>query len=134
MLARNALFARLGVLLSAKQRDVADDVGMNAGNRQRQAAGGRGGIEGAAHHVAECLALAAQQRDRAHRNADVFATPDGQPGVADPLMLRGKGLDLWGWIPFLRRVKLIGLALRADARARAAHAQMLRSAVQDAAA
>ena len=58
----------------------------------------------------------------------VFATPDGQPGAADPLMLSGEGLDLWGWIPLVRRVKLVGLALRADARARAAHAQMLRSA------
>jgi putative intracellular protease/amidase len=58
----------------------------------------------------------------------VFATPDGQPGIADPLMLSGEGLDVWGWIPLVRRMKLVGLALRADARAREAHAQMLRSA------
>src|SRR5271169_4612595 len=25
-----------------------------------------------------------------------FATPDGQPAAADPLMLSGEGLDLWG--------------------------------------
>ena len=54
-----------------------------------------------------------------------FATPDGQPAQADPLMLTGVGLDLWGWIPGLRRIKLLGLALRADANARRAHAQMV---------
>ncbi len=26
----------------------------------------------------------------------VFATPDGQPAVPDPLMVSGEGLDLWG--------------------------------------
>ena len=57
----------------------------------------------------------------------LFATPDGRPGEADPLMLSGQGLDLWGWIPLLRRIKLLGLMLRADAVAREAHAQMLRS-------
>jgi hypothetical protein len=25
-----------------------------------------------------------------------FATPDGQPGHADDLMLTGEGLDVWG--------------------------------------
>ena len=25
-----------------------------------------------------------------------FATPDGQPAVADDIMVTGKGLDLWG--------------------------------------
>jgi putative intracellular protease/amidase len=57
----------------------------------------------------------------------LFATPDGRPGEADPLMLSGQGLDLWGWIPLLRRIKLLGLMLRADAVAREAHARMLRS-------
>jgi putative intracellular protease/amidase len=56
-----------------------------------------------------------------------FATPDGQPGRGDALMLSGEGLDPWGFIPGLRRLKLLGLALRADARARAAYAQMLAS-------
>jgi putative intracellular protease/amidase len=54
----------------------------------------------------------------------VFATPDGQPAQADRLMLTGEGLDAWGWIPGLRRLRLIGLVLRADRRARAAHTRL----------
>lgn len=50
-----------------------------------------------------------------------FATPDGGPGQADPLMLSGEGLDAWGFVPGLRKLRLIGLALRANADARAAH-------------
>lgn len=53
-----------------------------------------------------------------------FATPDGRPAEADPHMLSGEGLDAWGFIPGLRKLKLLGLALRADARGRAAYAQM----------
>jgi putative intracellular protease/amidase len=56
-----------------------------------------------------------------------FATPDGLPGQADEMMLSGRGLDLWGRVPGLRRLALLGLALRADARGRDAHVQMLRS-------
>ena len=55
-----------------------------------------------------------------------FATPDGKPSAADPLMLSGEGLDLWGCVPVLRRIRLLGLALRANAAARRAHALMLR--------
>lgn len=55
----------------------------------------------------------------------VFATPDGAPAQADPLMLHGEGFDFWGRVPGLRRVKLVGLFLRADARGRAAHAAMV---------
>lgn len=54
-----------------------------------------------------------------------FATPDGRPAEADPLMLTGVGLDLWGWLPGVRRVKLLGLALRADANARRAYAELV---------
>lgn len=50
-----------------------------------------------------------------------FATPDGSPGAADPVMLSGEGLDAWGFIPGLRKLRLIGLALRAHAPARAAY-------------
>jgi putative intracellular protease/amidase len=57
----------------------------------------------------------------------LFATPDGKPATADELMLSGRGLDLWGWIPLLRNLPLVGLALRANADARAAHAAMLQS-------
>jgi len=53
-----------------------------------------------------------------------FATPDGQPAAADPLMLSGEGLDLWGKVPLLRKIKCLGLMLRANAGARRAYAQM----------
>ena len=55
-----------------------------------------------------------------------FATPDGEPSAADPLMLSGEGLDLWGCVPALRPIRLLGLALRANAAARRAHSLMLR--------
>lgn len=55
---------------------------------------------------------------RAAGHAIVFATPDGSRAQADPLMLTGEGLDAWGCVPGLRKLKLVGLALRADARAR----------------
>jgi protease I len=45
----------------------------------------------------------------------VFATPDGEPASADPIMVTGKGLGL------LKSV------LRADANGRAAHAEMVAS-------
>ncbi|MDR3479887.1 MAG: type 1 glutamine amidotransferase domain-containing protein [Burkholderiaceae bacterium] len=53
-----------------------------------------------------------------------FATPDGGPASADPLMLSGEGLDPWGWIPGLKKIRLIGLLLRADRYARSAYRQM----------
>ena len=53
-----------------------------------------------------------------------FATPDGLPATADPLMLSGEGLDFWGRIPYLRNIKLLGLMLRANADARFVYAQM----------
>jgi putative intracellular protease/amidase len=54
-----------------------------------------------------------------------FATPDGQPAVADDIMLTGKGLDLWGAIPYLRNWPLVGLLLRANRDARNAYAEMI---------
>jgi putative intracellular protease/amidase len=54
-----------------------------------------------------------------------FATPDGQPAVADDIMLSGKGLDLWGAIPYLRNWPLVGLLLRANRDARNAYAEMI---------
>jgi putative intracellular protease/amidase len=54
-----------------------------------------------------------------------FATPDGQPADADDIMLTGKGLDLWGAIPYLRNWPLVGLLLRANRNARNAHAEMI---------
>jgi putative intracellular protease/amidase len=61
-------------------------------------------------------------------NRIVFATPDGLPAAADPLMLSGEGLDPWGFLPLVRRLKVLGLLLRANADARRAHAAMLRDA------
>lgn len=57
-----------------------------------------------------------------------FATPDGLPGAADPIMLDGIGLDPWSRIPGLRRLRLIGLLLRANAEARDAYDEMARDA------
>ena len=54
-----------------------------------------------------------------------FATPDGRPAVADDMMLTGKGLDPWGFIPLLRSLPLIGLLMRANRDARKAHAEMI---------
>src|SRR6185369_2845413 len=53
-----------------------------------------------------------------------FATPDGLPGKGDPIMLSGEGLDFWGLVPGLRKAKLLGLALRANAAAREAYFRM----------
>ncbi len=55
----------------------------------------------------------------------VFATPSGQIGEADELMVTGRGLDPWGWIPLARNVTLVGRVLRADAAARRAYAALL---------
>lgn len=64
------------------------------------------------------------QMIRAAGHQVVFATPEGRPATADPLMLTGKGLDPWGAIPGLRALVLVGRFLRADAAGRAAHAAM----------
>jgi len=61
-------------------------------------------------------------------NRVVFATPDGAQAEADPLMLSGEGLDLWGFLPLVRRLKALGLLLRANGAARRAHAALLRDA------
>jgi len=55
----------------------------------------------------------------------VFATPDGAAASADDLMLTGEGLDPWGWIPGLKKIRLLGLSLRANADARAAYQKLL---------
>jgi putative intracellular protease/amidase len=55
----------------------------------------------------------------------VFATPSGQQGRADDLMVTGQGLDPWGFVPGLRRLTLVGRVLRADADARTAYAALL---------
>lgn len=62
-------------------------------------------------------------RDAGH--TVVFATPDGAVAAADPLMLSGEGLDLWGRVPLLKHIKAIGLMLRANGDARRAYRQLL---------
>jgi putative intracellular protease/amidase len=39
-------------------------------------------------------------------------------------MLSGEGLDFWGFVPLLKKIKLLGLTLRANRTARQAYAQM----------
>jgi putative intracellular protease/amidase len=56
-----------------------------------------------------------------------FATPDATPGRADDLMLTGRGLDPWGFVPGLDRAKVVGLVLRANRSAREAYARLERS-------
>jgi putative intracellular protease/amidase len=56
----------------------------------------------------------------------VFATPDGSAARADDLMVTGRGLDPWGWVPLLRHVAVVGRALRANADGRTAHAALVR--------
>jgi putative intracellular protease/amidase len=57
-----------------------------------------------------------------------FATESGIAGRADEIMLSGRGLDPWGWMPGLRRAVMVGRVLRADKHGRAAYAQMEQSA------
>ena len=51
----------------------------------------------------------------------VFATPSGQPGRADELMVTGQGLDPWGAVPGMRRLTMVGRVLRANGDARRAY-------------
>ncbi|PRC92468.1 type 1 glutamine amidotransferase domain-containing protein [Solimicrobium silvestre] len=53
-----------------------------------------------------------------------FATVDGKRGYADPLMISGQGLDPWGWIPLLNKIRLVGLFLRADHFGREAYREL----------
>jgi putative intracellular protease/amidase len=53
-----------------------------------------------------------------------FATPDGQLASADPIMLSGEGLDPWGFVPGLRKLRVVGLLLRANADARRDYAAL----------
>ena len=42
------------------------------------------------------------------------------------MMLTGRGLDPWGFLPGLDRLRLIGLLMRADSAGREAYAAMMR--------
>jgi putative intracellular protease/amidase len=58
----------------------------------------------------------------------VFSTESGRPAAADDIMISGRGLDVWSRVPGLGRLILVGRFLRANADARTAYAQMLKSA------
>jgi putative intracellular protease/amidase len=55
-----------------------------------------------------------------------FATPDTRTATADPVMLTGIGLDFWSPIALLRKIKFIGLLLRANSNARAAYGELVK--------
>jgi putative intracellular protease/amidase len=55
-----------------------------------------------------------------------FATPDGGAAFADELMLSGRGLDPWGFLPGLKAFRLMGGILAANKNALAAYAELTR--------
>ncbi|KBZ62349.1 hypothetical protein K875_03270 [Mycobacterium [tuberculosis] TKK-01-0051] len=57
----------------------------------------------------------------------VFATESGTPGVADDVMVTGRGLDIWSALPLLGAIPLIGLMLRANGDGRNAYRDMVQS-------
>ena len=54
----------------------------------------------------------------------VFATVDGKRGYCDPIMMSGEGLDPWGWIPGLKKLRFIGLFLRGNKSSRIAYQEL----------
>jgi putative intracellular protease/amidase len=64
---------------------------------------------------------------RAYGHRVVFATESGNPGVADDIMVTGRGLDFWSAIPVLGAVTVVGRMLRANKDARRAYQDMLQS-------
>jgi putative intracellular protease/amidase len=63
--------------------------------------------------------------DNGHRV--IFATESGTAGVADDIMVTGRGLDIWSALPILGSLPLIGLVLRANKNGRDAYAAMVGS-------
>jgi putative intracellular protease/amidase len=57
----------------------------------------------------------------------IFATQSGTAGVADDIMVTGRGLDVWSALPVVGFFPLVGLALRANKNGRDAYAAMVRS-------
>jgi putative intracellular protease/amidase len=56
-----------------------------------------------------------------------FATPEGQVAKADDIMVTGRGLDPWGFVPGLNHLVAVGQLLRADRNGRAAYQEMVAS-------
>ena len=65
---------------------------------------------------------------RANGHRVVFATESGTPGVADDIMVTGRGLDFWSALPVLSAITVVGRMLRANKDARRAYQDMLGSA------
>jgi len=61
---------------------------------------------------------------RAAGHRVVFATESGAPGIADDIMITGRGLDIWSAIPVLGAITVVGRALRANKDARNAYHAM----------
>jgi putative intracellular protease/amidase len=64
---------------------------------------------------------------RANGHRVVFTTESGNPGVADEIMVTGRGLDFWSAIPVLGALTVVGRALRANKDARLAYREMLQA-------
>jgi putative intracellular protease/amidase len=64
---------------------------------------------------------------RAYGHRVVFATESGKPGIADDIMVTGRGLDFWSAIPVLGAVTVVGRMLRANKDARRAYRDMLQA-------
>jgi putative intracellular protease/amidase len=56
-----------------------------------------------------------------------FATPGAEPAQADELMVTGRGLDPWGFIPGISRFVGVGRILRANRQAREAYEELTRT-------
>src|SRR3984885_5765290 len=65
---------------------------------------------------------------KANGHQVVFATESGAPGVADDIMVSGRGLDFWSALPVLGAITVVGRMLRANKDARCAYQDMLQSA------
>src|ERR1700760_1213997 len=64
---------------------------------------------------------------RANGHRVVFATESGSPGVADDIMVTGRGLDFWSAIPVLGAIPIVGRMWGANKDARRAYRDMLAS-------
>jgi putative intracellular protease/amidase len=62
---------------------------------------------------------------RANGQRVLFATESGAPGIADEIMVSGRGLDFWSALPVLGAITVVGRALRANKDARGAYREML---------
>ncbi|MDC8985160.1 type 1 glutamine amidotransferase domain-containing protein [Mycobacterium marinum] len=59
----------------------------------------------------------------------IFATESGAAGIADDIMVSGRGLDIWSALPVLGSVSLIGRMLRANKDGRRCY-ELMRQSVE----